>query len=293
MIEYAVKKLARFSLPCLLQLMLILALSTHSVAQEQSKSEKATSCKETASSKGDKDAWRFMVNIYGWMPEAPARIEIDDQTVASLPEDFSTILDSLEMMAMFELELHKGPIGIFASPIYFRGEDDEHFTGEGGERRKATLKENLWLVKYGVSYDFEPLHLLKNCRFPSVVFQPYVGALFLHDEITMEVDPGLFDIGLDYKKLIQFNTLIVGINTLWDLTRTWKLRLGGNFGGWSVDKVTSTREFIGTLSYNFKMYDISTKVFAGYRYLHIDYKHSALKIHVDIKGPLVGVGWEF
>jgi hypothetical protein len=293
MTGYLIKKLAKFSLPCLLQLMLIGVLSTHSVAQEQSKTEKATSLKETDSSKSDKEGWRFNVNIYGWMPEAPARIEIDDDTVASLPEDFSTILDSLEMAAMFELELHKGPIGVFASPMYFRGEDDEHFTGVPGERRKVTLKENLWLIKYGVSYDFKPLHVLKNCRFPTVVFQPYVGALFFHDEITMKVSPGVLDNGLDYDKLIQFNTPLVGLNTLWDLTRSLSLRLGGNFGGWSVDKVTSTHEFIGTVSYNFKLYDISTKVFAGYRYLHIDYNKSALKIHVDVKGPLFGMGWEF
>jgi hypothetical protein len=293
MIGYAVKKLAKFSLPCLLQLMLIGVLSTHSVAQEQSKSEKSTSPKETVSSKDDKEGWRFKVNIYSWLPKAPANIKVDGHSVLRAPESLDNILDSLEMMAMFELELHKGPLGIFASPIYYRGKYTEHFNGALGERRKFTLKERLWLIKYGVSYDFEPLQILKNCRFPSVVFQPYVGGLYFHDKIQEKISPGVLDIGLDFKTTIEFNAPIVGMNTLWDLTRRFSLRIGANFGGWSVDRLKSTHEFIGDVSYNFKMFDVSSKLFAGYRYLHLDYKKSEIELHIDVKGPFFGIGWEF
>jgi hypothetical protein len=109
----------------------------------------------------------------------------------------------------------------------------------------------------------------------------------------LKVDPGVLDLGLDYKTTLSFNTPIVGLNTLWDLTKRWTLRLGGNYGGWDVDDVKKTYEGIGTVGYRFKMWDVSSKVFAGYRYVHVDYEKRDAEIQVSIKGPLFGIGWEF
>ena len=41
------------------------------------------------------------------------------------------------------------------------------------------------------------------------------------------------------------------------------------------------------------MGDVSSQAFAGYRYLHIDYEDEPLEIDVDVKGPLLGIGWNF
>ena len=38
---------------------------------------------------------------------------------------------------------------------------------------------------------------------------------------------------------------------------------------------------------------VSSKVSAGYRYLHIDYEDQPVELKVDVKGPFIGVGWEF
>ena len=35
------------------------------------------------------------------------------------------------------------------------------------------------------------------------------------------------------------------------------------------------------------------RVFAGYRYLHIDYEAPPVALKVDVKGPFIGIGWEF
>ena len=113
--------------------------------------------------------------------------------VANAPESLDNILDSLEMMAMFELEAQKGPIAVFVSPIYYDGKYNEHFTGLADERRKFTLKERVWLVKYGVSYDFGPWPLGETSGSSTVVVQPYVGGLYFHDKIEATIDPGLFD----------------------------------------------------------------------------------------------------
>ena len=64
-------------------------------------------------------------------------------------------------------------------------------------------------------------------------------------------------------------------------------------GGFHVDNVDNTYQFIGVVGYRFKMWDVSSKVFAGYRYLHIDYEKRNVDLQLDIKGPLLGIGWEF
>jgi hypothetical protein len=294
--RHPTKKLAKFAIQCLFALMLVGALSTPSGAQEQSETQKTSSLSTTdapADVKEDRWPWRFRVNGYGWMPRAPVDIEVDDNDVANYPEGFDNIFDSLEFAAMFEVEAYKGPIGAFVSPIYYEGKDTERFTGLAGERRKATLKEKVWLIKYGVSYDLGPWRLGKTSDSPTVVLQPYVGGLYLHDDITLQTNKGLLDEGLDFKTTIEINTPIVGLNTLWDLTKRWNLRLGANYGGWDVDDMKKTYEFIGTVGFNFKMWNVSSHVFAGYRYVHIDYKKKNVELKVDIEGPLVGIGWEF
>jgi hypothetical protein len=270
----------KFSIPLLAAIMLVGTSVTPSAAQAE------TSWWD--------EPWRFNAKIYSWLPEAPIDIKIDGHDVDNLPESLDNILDSLEMMAMFELEVYKGPIGVFVSPIYYDGKYTEHFTGAAGERRKFTLEERLWLIKYGASYDFGPWPLGEAADFPTVVVQPYVAGLYFHDDLEAKVDPGLLDLGLDYKTTIEFNTLIVGVNTLWDLTERWGLRLGANYGGWDVDHVKETYEGIGTLSYNFKMWDVSSKFFAGYRYLYLDIKKTAeVELKLKVRGPLLGIGWEF
>ena len=287
-------KLSKLAIPCLLALILVGTSATPSAAEEPTNTQEESSPSAEQVVAGWWEApWRFNVNVYGWLPRAPATIKVDGHEVANLPEDFDKIFDSLEMAAMFEIEVHKGPIGVFASPIYYKGKDDEKFTGLLGERRKFTVKEEVWLIKYGASYDLGPWHLGKDSDSPTVILQPYAGGLYLHDDIELKVDPGVLDKGLDVDTTLKFNTPIIGLNTLWDLTKRWGLRLGGNYGGWDVDDVEKTWELIGTVAYRFKMWNVSSQVFGGYRYLHLDYKKKGIDLDLDVYGPLFGIGWEF
>ncbi|MGB3095333.1 MAG: hypothetical protein WBB46_01185 [Candidatus Deferrimicrobiaceae bacterium] len=288
----------KWAVPCLFAMMLGGALATPSGAQEPAKPQEKSSPSAPdapADTKSERWPWRFNINVYGWLPKAPVTIKVDGNDVASAPETLDKILDDLDMTAMFEVEVHKGPIGVFVSPVYYKGKDKEDFTGALGQARSLSLEEKVWVIKYGVSYDLGPwrLDLGKNFDSPTVVLQPYGGFLYLHDDIEMKIDPGVLGLGFDFNDTIKFNTPVVGMNILLDLTKRWALRLGANFGGWSVDGVKSTREFVGTAAYRFKMWDVSSKVFAGYRYLHVDYDINRVELHVDVKGPLVGIGWDF
>ncbi len=64
-------------------------------------------------------------------------------------------------------------------------------------------------------------------------------------------------------------------------------------GGWKVDNVDITYQVIGTVAYRIKTWDVSSKVFAGYRFLHIDYDKKDTALKLSVKGQTIGVGVEF
>jgi hypothetical protein len=236
--------------------------------------------------------WQFSANVYAWLPQAPATVKIDQEEVANLPESFDNIFDSLEVMAMFEFEARKGPLGFFISPIYYEGKDTEHFNGLF-ERRKLTLRETVWLINYGVGYEIGQWHLGETADSATVTVEPFVGGLYFHDNIKLDVDPGVLDIGLRIRDTIEFNTPIAGLNTLLRFNDRWDIRVSLNHGVFNSNKVNKTYQGIALLGYQFKMGDVSSQAFAGYRYTHVDYEDGPLRIEVDVKGPLLGIGWEF
>ena len=73
----------------------------------------------------------------------------------------------------------------------------------------------------------------------------------------------------------------------------WDLRVSLNHGVFNASEVNETWQGIALLGYQFKMGDVASVAFAGYRYLHIEYEDGPLELEVDVKGPLVGIGWEF
>ena len=99
-------KLGRFTIPFLLAAFLLVGASAAFSAE-----------KEAPDQKKDPWAWRFNLNVYGWLPWAPVDITLGDHT-AYIPEDLNVIFESLRFAAMFEAEVHKGPIGVFVSPLY-------------------------------------------------------------------------------------------------------------------------------------------------------------------------------
>ncbi len=232
--------------------------------------------------------WRFNGLVYGWLPEAPARISADGVTT-KVPEKFDTILDDLDMFAVGMFEVHKGPIGVFAAPLYFAGKDNESFKGPLGEKRRVRLKETVWVVDYGASFVLGPWDLGKQI---SVAVEPYAGFRYLNDRISLKLDRDALGPGFTFRHRVRFNTPIVGVRTLWDITDRWTLHLAGDRGGWDTDHVNKTSQLYGTLGYRFKMAGISSHAFAGWRYVQIHYRKK-VDLKLWIRGPVFGIGVEF
>ena len=237
--------------------------------------------------------WQFSFDIYGWLPDAPATIKVAGVEIANIPETFDNILKALEMMAMLRFDARKGPLGLFVSPFYYEGDYNKRFTGLLGESRKLELRENALLVDYGASYEIGRWDIGAEPGSGTVTLAPYAGFRFFHDPISIDVNPGFFDIGVRVRKTITFNTPIVGLQSSWQLTPRVKLKLHGDYGGFGISNVKNTYQAVGTLAYHFKRGKLASKVYAGYRYLHIEYDDQLLDIQVAVRGPLVGIGFDF
>jgi len=265
--------------PLLFVLTLVFTLITPAIAQEE----------------GILDSpWKFHVNLYGWLPEAPATITRNDKVLADVPEDLDTILESMDATAMFELEAHKGPLVLFLNNVYYKGEYNDHFIGkESKQRRKFTFEEEVWAVKYGAGYKLDPIKLGDKPDSADVTLIPWVGAFYFHDDWETKVSAAPPFDGVDVDGTLEFNTPMVGLGSRWNLSKNWYLNLSYGQGGWDVDDVDEIYDILGNFVYRFKMGDVSSKFIAGYRYLHIDYDDGTMEVDVDVKGPFLGFGWEF
>jgi len=220
-------------------------------------------------------------------------IRIAGHEVANIPETFDNILSSLQMTAMLRFDARKGPLGFFVLPIYYQGDYDQKFFGLLGERRKFELKETVWLVDYGMSYELGRWDIGAEPGSGIITLEPYAGFRFLHDKIRINVDPGLIDDGVNVNKTISTNAPIVGLHAQWWFSPKVVLHLFGDYGGFSVDKMDKTYQAIGTLAYHFQWGKLHSKAYAGYRYTHLELKDDPIDIEVDVRGPLVGIGFEF
>lgn len=240
------------------------------------------------------DPWQFRVNLYGWLPDAPATISVDGKEVIDVPEDLDTILDSLDITAMFELEAQKGPLVFFANNVYYQGTYDENFTGPITSLPKEyELEEEVWAIKYGVGYELGPWDLGGSDESPKITLIPWGGAFYFHDDWSLEIKPQGAPLSGKTSGTYELHTPMAGLGSRVHLSEKWYLNLSYGYGGWDVDDVDEVYDFIGNIGYRFKMWDVATKVFAGYRYLHLEREAQDVNLDLTAKGPFFGIGWEF
>ena len=147
--------------------------------------------------------WTF--NAYVWLVKAPLDLTIDGNTVTR-PENLNTILDSAKLAAMLRFKAHKGPLGIFVNPIIYKGTYDKVKVQLPLEERDGSLSESVWLVDYGMSYQIGRWDLGQDGKSRVVSLEPYAGFRFLHDNLTLEVEPGLIGDGFVTHKTISSNS---------------------------------------------------------------------------------------
>jgi len=239
--------------------------------------------------------WEFELFLDGWIPKAPVTIVIEDITVEGA-ENLNTILDSLDLMAMLRFRAHKGPLGFFFEPIYYKGTYDRvtvthNPTGEMTD--KAILKENVWRINYGISYEVGRWDIGKGENSRVVTLEPYVGFRWLHDNLTVEVEPEALPVEITKHATITTNAPIIGLRSHLQLKDDWGFLLEGDYGGFNVDHMDKTYLMAGYFDYKFKWKKFTSRAYVGYRFLHLDYEKDVTAITVDIQGPIVGISLIF
>jgi hypothetical protein len=237
------------------------------------------------------EPWRFTAAAYLWLPDAPLEVNLGPID-SSLPEDLGTILGSLQMALMLDFEARKGRFGGYVAPIFVWLRDDDNSVQGPIQEHQIIVKESVYLIDFGLSYEVGQWRLWNRPSWvlpsPAVAVEPFFGARSLIDDITFTLEPGG-----SHRPEISFIAPVIGLRTFWDITDRFNLRIEGDYGGFHVDGLEQTWNFLALAGYRFKpRKNLDINVFAGYRYLSIEYKKVAA-INVDLKGPLLGVALEF
>ncbi|MEH6468201.1 MAG: hypothetical protein V7725_01150 [Porticoccus sp.] len=127
----------------------------------------------------------------------------------------------------------------------------------------------------------------------TVTLSPWVGAFYFKDNYSVILKPTGILPGTELSGTVQYNTPMVGFASHAKFSDRWYGGLSFGYGGWKVSSVDRTWDAILNVGYRFKMGNTSSKVFAGYRYLYIDYQKGATELELDARGPYIGLGWDF
>ena len=86
---------------------------------------------------------------------------------------------------------------------------------------------------------------------------------------------------------------MIGLDSHLQFNERWYGDLLLGYGGWGVDDAETVWDAILNVGYQFKMRSVDSRAYFGYRYLYIDYVHGKTEIEVDVRGPYIGIGWQF
>ena len=245
--------------------------------------------------------WEFEIFGDAWLPKAPVTIVYNNFQMEG-PENLNTILDSLRFpVVMMRIRAHKGPLGFFLEPIYYKGKYDEvtviHLpTGEITD--KAILRERVWRINYGISYEVGRWDFGKGEDTRVVTLEPYVGFRFVHDNIEIEVESEALPEELNKHITISTNSPIIGLRSHMQLKDDFGFLLEGDYGGFGVDKMEHTYLMAGYFDYKFKWKKFTSRAYIGYRFLHLDVQGGnatggMTTINVNIQGPIFGMSLIF
>ena len=237
--------------------------------------------------------WAFELFIDGWLPKAPVTITHEDIEVGG-PESLKAILDSMKFSMMLRFRAHKGPLGFFVDPLYYKGTYDEsEVIHDGTGKRKAILRESVWKIDYGVSYEAGRWDIGKEGNSRVVTLEPYAGFRWVHDNIEVEVEST--EIHEEFARYFTINTNspLVGLRSQMQLKDAWGLMAAGDYGGFGVGDMDKAYKLEGFVDYKFNWKKFKSRAYFGYRYLHLNYENDTTAIKVNIKGPVLGISFIF
>lgn len=240
-------------------------------------------------------SWDYEWYIDLWFPEAPATIISGDIEV-ELPESTRNIYRAMNFSSMMRFKARKGPLGLFVNPIYYNGTWEDEFKKFPLTGREYKLNERVWLVDFGVSYEVGRWDIGKNGQSRELTLEPYIGARYFHDNVTLKVQPGVILDGFKKYITVDITTPIIGLQSRANLTKSWDFLFVGDYGVFGSSSFEKTYQVAGYFEYNFnwgKTKQRSARAFLGYRYLYLEGENSTTYVDVAVRGPIMGIGFLF
>jgi hypothetical protein len=231
--------------------------------------------------------WQFSIAPYMWAIAASGDATVEG-TKADVDLEFSDIWDALNVAVMVEATVRKNRFGAYVNPLYAQLEWQE-------PRLDATL--DMAVVELGGFYRLGPWHLDSQggASAPVLVTDLYAGGRYTYLNVKLKGRKRLEGFSADGDR--DWVDPIVGLRTLWYLSRRWTLSATGDIGGFGVGS-DITWQARGLVGYNFNLWgEDNASVFGGYRGLSWDYAEGSggnkFEWDVTFHGPLFGLQVRF
>lgn len=234
--------------------------------------------------------WQYSVAPYVWFVSLEGEVTAKGQA-NDIDVGFSDIWDELNLGATIEFEAWKDRYGYFVSVMYGNVGDERTVDGI----RIVPTIENFW-AEIGGFYRLGTWDLNKDStqKYPNVTVDSYLGLRYSYVEV--ELDFRNVPVA-DAKGDRDWFEPVLGLRTLWDLSDSWSLSLGGDIGGMAFGSDFAWNAF-GLIGYRCTLFGIdNAQVFAGYRALSQDYEDGSgakkFEWDVTLHGPVIGVSIPF
>ena len=227
--------------------------------------------------------WRFRVIPYGWLPDQLQLTTEANGTTTTTDLWTSDILDNIKAVGMITAQVRKGSFGAYHDVIYM----NLHFDKNKGPLN-LKLKEEVFILSFGTSYELGRWKLGGGPEAPTVLVEPTFGGRASIMQTKINFTPGP-------RKTVNIDTVapVLGLRTFWNLTERWNFLISGDYGGFDVGYTRETWSGMSALGYRFRMFGVASNVVAGYRAMGLDVTKGAVKLDMMIKGPIVGLAFDF
>jgi hypothetical protein len=221
------------------------------------------------------DKWEFMVAPYLWMAGIGGTLGVGDVTTEVDPS-FSDILDSLSFGFMGVFEARKNRFMLITDLLYISLEETKSSSGPLFSALRAESK----------TFMLSPVVGYRLAEKEGASLDAIVGIRFWHTSTRLELEPGLLA-GRVADNSKNWADVIGGLRGQVHLTRIFSLMGRVDLGGGGSD---FTYQLFGGVGIDVSK---SISLFAGYRYLHINYDRDDFLFDGAFKGPVLGAAFRF
>jgi len=234
------------------------------------------------------EGWEYAVTPYLWTLSLDGDVTVKGRK-SDVDMEFSDIWDELNIAGMVAFQARKGEWGFYGDVIYANLGKTTHVEGV-----RIDPDINLLLLTAGGFYRMGTWDLseVPGKKAPTVTVDVLFGARYTYLDIELDIE------GFHNPKGDQdWVDPLIGVRTLWSLSRRWTLALEGSVGGFGVGS-DFTWHAHGLIGYGFGLFgEDNATVFGGYRALSQDYDdgHGNDKFEWDVTlhGPIAGLRIQF